>query len=89
MGVLNDPVRSTWDPLFQSHSGEQEKQDIHGLLKIGGSSKDEVEEHLKKIRDILKHGEAIKDVPGNSLPTKTDSRVDGWTRPGKLRGKEQ
>ena len=88
MGVLKDPVRSTWDPLFQSHTGKQEQQDIHGLLKIGGSSKDEVEKHLKNMQEVLKHGTAIDDVFQNSPPTPTDSRVDGWTRPNH-RGKEQ
>ena len=79
--TLSDPDRSTWDSLFQADN-------IHGLLKIGGSSKDEVEKHLGDIQGILKHGTAIKDVPGTSSPTQAISRVDGWTRP-KNRGKEQ
>jgi hypothetical protein len=79
--VLSDPDRDTWDPLFNS-------TEIHGILKIGGSSKNEVEKHLKNIQVILKHGTAIDDVFQNSPSTPTDSRVDGWTRPND-RGKEQ
>lgn len=78
--ALSDPDRDTWDPLFNS-------TEIHGILKIGGSSKNEVEKHLKNIQVILKHGTAIDDVFQNSPPTPTDSRVDGWTRPND-RGKE-
>lgn len=78
---LSDPASTTWDPLFQS-------LEIHGMLKIAGSSKHEVEKHLTMIQKVLKHGTAIKDAFQNQSPTETDSRVDGWTRPND-RGKEQ
>ena len=78
---LFDPPPKMWDSLFQSPK-------IHGMLKIAGSCKDEVERHLTKIQKALKHGTAIEDAFQNQPPTETDSRVDGWTRPND-RGKEQ
>jgi hypothetical protein len=78
---LNDPAVGIWDSLFQKK--------IHGLVKIGGSSQAKVEKHLKDIQTVLKHGTAIHDVPGQSLPNPANSRVDGWTRPHPNRGKEQ
>jgi hypothetical protein len=79
--MLHDPDLDTWDPLFQS-------TEIHGMLKIGGSSKEKVEEHLKKIQVVLKYDTVIVDAFQKSPSTPTDSRVDGWTRPNH-RGKEQ
>ena len=76
-----NPDGNTWDRLFKSTK-------IHGMLKIGGSSKDEVEKHLKKIQEILNFGTAIGDAFQDSPSAPTDSRVDGWTRPND-RGKEQ
>lgn len=58
------------------------------MLKIAGSSKDEVERHLAMIQTVLKHGTAIEDAFQNQPPTESDSRVTGWTRPND-RGKEQ
>ena len=78
---LSDPAPTTWDPLFQSLK-------IHGMLKIAGNSKHEVERHLTMIQKALKHGTAIEDAFQSQSPTETDSRVDGWTRPND-RGKEQ
>ena len=81
--AINDPDKNEWDKLFQSDK-------IHGMLKIGGSSKTEVERLLKEIQEALNQGTAvIKDVTGKSLPTDENSRVDGATRPEQLRGKEQ
>ena len=78
---LGDPDSDTWDLLFKSLK-------IHGMLKIGGSSKDKVDDHLREIQETLKHGTAIVDAFRGSPSTPTDSRVDGWTRPND-RGKEQ
>ena len=79
---LSDPAPTTWDSLFRSPQ-------IHGMLKIAGSSKDEVERHLTMIQKVLKHGTAIEDAfQKDESPKETDSRVDGWTRPND-RGKEQ
>ena len=78
---LSDPAIGTWDPLFKSPN-------IHGMLKIAGSSKDEVNKHLDMIKAVLKHGTAIEDAFQSESHQETDSRVDGWTRPDD-RGKEQ
>jgi hypothetical protein len=80
--TLNDPAHAMWDELFRSDK-------IHGLLKIAGRTKDEVDQRLQDIQTVLKHGTAISDVPGKSAPTTTASRVDGSTRKGSNRGKEQ
>ena len=81
--VINDPDKGTWHELFRSNK-------IHGLLKIGGSSEAEVDKLLDRVKAALRHETGvIKDVVGKSEPTEKNSRVDGATRPGKLRGKEQ
>ena len=82
--ILRDPKHTDWELLFRL----PEKVIIHGMLKVAGSSKDDVEIHLSAIKSVLKHGTALKDALQNQPPTPMDSRVDGWTRPND-RGKEQ
>ncbi|KAF2001300.1 Dyp-type peroxidase [Amniculicola lignicola CBS 123094] len=73
---LNDPPSRNYDGPFNNPDIR-----IHGLLKIGGSSKKEVDDRLKLIQDTLEHGRLISDVA-------EISRIDGWTRPKPNRGKE-
>jgi hypothetical protein len=84
--MLGDPDHDdTWDPVFHP------KVEIHGLLKITGSTHTKVDEHLKRIVGILGRGSVIVDatVPlTNPYPQTISSRIDGWTRPNH-RGKEQ
>ena len=75
-GRLHDTDPKHWEGVFQSHK-------IHGMLKVAGSTEAEVEEHLEAIQKTLMHGKVIEDVSGDG------SRVVGWTRPNKHRGKEQ
>jgi len=81
--ALNDPPLSSLEPLFRK-PGE-----IHGLLKVAGSSPTEVDDLLGKIQTILKRGTVIQNVQGELPSTTSDSRIDGWTRPEPSRGKEQ
>jgi hypothetical protein len=81
-GLLDyDPPKESWDSLFQNPAL------IHGLLKVAGNDKTQVDAKLRAILDVLKHNTVTIDVPGTSLPTTEPSRVEGWTRPGH-RGKE-
>ena len=79
---LNDPPVDNWDPLFK-------KTTIHGLLKVAGSSPKLINDELDHIKRILGHPYVIKDIDGNSLPTTTNSQLEGNTRPGKEHGHEQ
>jgi hypothetical protein len=83
--MLIDPPKDDWDDLFKSSTANP----IHGLLKVAGDSKEQVNKHLDSIKKTLNHsGPTVKDIPGKSEPTEIPSRVDGWTRPND-RGKEQ
>ncbi|KAL9614441.1 MAG: hypothetical protein Q9167_001044 [Letrouitia subvulpina] len=78
---LNDPPVDDWDPLFR-------KTTIHGLLKVAGSSPEIVNNELDHVKRILGYPYIIKDIDGNSPPTKTNSKLEGNTRPGKEHGHE-
>ena len=81
--LLNDPTSaSTFDKLFQSDDR------IHGLLKVAGSTKEVVDQHLRSIQDVLRHNRAIKDALITSSQDPMGPPLDGWTRPND-RGKEQ
>ncbi|KAI9775231.1 MAG: hypothetical protein M1839_001349 [Geoglossum umbratile] len=77
---LNDPEPKEWHPLFRSES-------IHGLLKVAGSSADQVETKLNRIKGLLGHPTVIADIEAQSLPASVNSRVDGQVRE-KFKGKE-
>ena len=81
---LNDLPVAEWDPLFNTDP-------IHGLLKVAGNSQEIVNSKLGEIKSILGHPSNIADIAGQSLPTSTNSRVDGHVRPKeqRLSGHEQ
>ena len=81
---LNDPPVAEWDPLFNTDP-------IHGLLKVAGNSQEIVDSRLGEIKSILGHPSIIADIAGQSLPTSTNSRLDGHVRPKeqRLNGHEQ
>ena len=54
---LNDPEQSKWDSLFNVVP-------IHGLLKMAGSSSEEVESKLNDIKTILGYPTVIKEING-------------------------
>ncbi|KAK0642165.1 hypothetical protein B0T16DRAFT_449408 [Cercophora newfieldiana] len=67
---LFDPPVTRWDPLFQAN--------IHGVLKVAGSDKDQVESRLKQLKEALGYDSGvIVDIPARSPPTDALSRVDG------------
>jgi len=75
---LNDPTTDL-DPLLSK------PQEIHGLLKIAGSSPKMVDSLLDKLKKALQHDKnVIQDVSGGNK-----SRIDGAVREGANRGKEQ
>jgi hypothetical protein len=79
---LNDSEWKDWDPLFQSQS-------IHGLLKVAGSSADQVKTKLERIKGLLGHPTVIADIEAQSPPASVNSRVDGQVREKGFKGKEQ
>jgi hypothetical protein len=84
---LNDPPRASWDNLFKEKKPDHE---IHGLIKVAGSSPEKVKERLDVIQTVLGHNSIIFDIEnGLSPPSTESSRVDGKTRPGEEKGKEQ
>lgn len=84
---LEDPDRETWDPLFRK---KPEKKEIHGLLKIAGSSMEEINTRLGDIQNVLGYPNVISPViDGTSDASNEVSRINGQTRPEGDRGKEQ
>ena len=84
---LNDPPKTTWDPLFQD--------EIDGIIKVAGPDHNQAEAKLIAIKKILGHSDGgdgpIQDILKASFPTTTVSRVDGHVRSKaeKLDGVEQ
>jgi len=74
---LKDPTTDL-DPLFR------DTNIIHGLLKVAGSNIQDVNKRLQDIQISLGRGTVIIDVPGGN-----EGRLDGATRQGNNRGKEQ
>jgi hypothetical protein len=83
---LKDPPIGDWDKLFKSESTP-----IHGMLKVAGSDKDQVEIKLQAILKVLQHGTVTLDVAETSPPMTEKSRINGNVRPKErgLNGKEQ
>lgn len=80
---LNDPPTDNWDPLFTTTT-------IHGLLKIAGSDSKVINDKLDHLKRILGQPQKIiTDIEGNSPPTLYPSKLEGSTRPGGQRGREQ
>ena len=80
---LNDPPVDSWDPLFRTTT-------IHGLLKVAGSDSPIINDRLEDLKRILGHPQGvIADIEGNSPPSLTNSKLEGSTRRGKFRGREQ
>jgi hypothetical protein len=76
---LSDPDPAVVDALFDKPNA------VHGLLKVAGSSPQMVGGLLEKIKKALHHdSKVIIDVPGGDK-----GQIDGATRLGKDRGKEQ
>ena len=87
---LNDPAPANWDPLFRPAEGAQRTR-IDGMLKVAGDSRDSVNTKLDDIKNILGFPTIIHDIAAQSLPTTTNSRVNGVVRPKAqgLNGHEQ
>ena len=79
---LNDPPVDSWDPLFRTTV-------IDGLLKVAGSDSQMINDKLEQLKRILGHPQVITDIEGNSPPSLTQSKLEGHTRRGKHRGREQ
>jgi hypothetical protein len=81
--TLHDPAATSWENPFTQSTADRAPK-IHGMLKVGGSTKADVDKLLKAIQDVLQRGTVISDIPGA-----VTSRVDGWVREGTSKGKEQ
>ena len=79
---LNDPPVDRWDDLFT-------KNTIHGLLKVAGSDSKIIHDKLEHLKRILGWSQVIIDIEGTSPPGITKSILEGNTRRGEHRGREQ